>query len=755
MKYDNPSFIRLSISKIDVTLYEQRYGMKYAVSIICLVLLPMQLFSQINHWESIILPGDSWRYLIPTNEPDPNWKNLGFNDASWTTGNSGFGYGDGDDVTEIPNPTLSIYLRKDFIIVDLAAIEELVLNMDFDDAFVAYLNGMEIARSTISGSPPLYNQQSDGLHEALLYQGLTPESFMVNQTIKDNLIQGNNVLAVQVHNQSLTSSDMSALPVLSAGINNGSYNYRNTPSWFTPPLNFTSSDLPIVIVNTNGQTIVDEPKVTANIRIIYNGEGIPNYISDSPNEYYGLCGIEIRGESAQGFPKKSYGFETWDANGNDMDTSFLNFTPEEDFVLYGPYSDKSLLNNVLAMYLGNEFGQYASQTRFVELVINNDYKGIYVLMEKVKRDNGRVDIAKLNPDEISGDDLTGGYIFRIDKGYYDGWHSKYSAYNNPNHIIYYQIYYPDESDIVPEQKAYIQNYMDEFEQAIASNTYRNAKGKHYLNYIDLRTFVDNLIVNELSKNVDAYRLSSYFHKDKDSKGGRIKAGPLWDFNLAFGNGDYCGGDIYTSWAYYDCVGSSPFWWDRMLNEEHFTNALRCRWEELRQTTLHTDNINSYLDSMTTHLSGALERNFQRWPIFGTYVWPNSWFYASSTSHAQVMGYMKDWLENRSIWLDNNLPGVAQDCQRYEEPPYFDTISGIENTAKQVDIYPNPVDDLLNIRSQHIITDVIIYNMLGQPLYREKLNTKSATIDLGAIQGGLYILKIKTSTTIGVRSIIID
>ena len=167
-----------------------------------------------------------------------------------------------------------------------------------------------------------------------------------------------------------------------------------------------------------------------------------------------------------------------------MDASFLNFPAEEDFILYGPYSDKSLLNNVLAMKLSNDLGHYASRTRFVELVIDDDYKGIYVLMEKIKRDNGRVDIAKLDSTDLAGDSLTGGYIFRIDKGIYDGWLSNYTVFSFTD-TLYFQFYYPDENTIQPEQKAYIKTYVDSFESAMASPTFMDADSNHYTEFIEL------------------------------------------------------------------------------------------------------------------------------------------------------------------------------------------------------------------------------------------------------------------------------
>jgi len=699
-----------------------------------------------DHYEAIIIEGESWKYLVPDGEPDPTWKNPGFDDSTWDIGNSGFGYEDGDDNTVIQT-TLSLYIRKQFSILQKSAIEELALYMDYDDAFVAYLNGTEIARSNISGEFPAWDQPSDGWHEALLYQGLTPEKFSLDQEqISSLLNEDENVLAIQIHNQSLTSSDFSAIPFLIAGINNSSFTYKTLPLWFEALQDLMSSDLPLVVINTNGQPIFDDPKVFASFGIVYNGPGLENHLSGPFNEYNGFCGIEIRGESSQSFPKLSYGIEMWDESGNDMDTSFLNFPAEEDFVLHGPYSDKSLMNNVLAMKLANDMGQYASRTRFIELVLNDEYKGVYVLMERIKRDDERVDISKLDPEDISGDQLTGGYIFRIDKGFDEGWFSKYNAYQS-DFQINFQYFYPDQDDIQPQQKVYIKSYVDDFEDAVASPTQRNAKNKHYLEYIDLRSFVDNFILNELSKNVDAYRLSTYFHKDRDSKGGKVVAGPVWDYNLAFGNGDYCGGDDTSGWEYYQCVGNSPFWWDTMLEHEDFKNALRCRWEELRQTTLNTNTINDYLDSLTNVLLESRERNFQRWPVMGIYLWPNSWFYASATSHDQIMTYMKDWIEERSIWLDNNIPGVSQDCDKYK-PPYEGllTITGLDRIDRfgSISIYPNPVIDYLHIESDYIIRGIRITTMTGQEIYADSPGMRQWDIDIkGKLPSGVYAIQVMT------------
>ena len=220
--------------------------------------LPVFIFSQtIDHWETSVFDNDIWKYFEGTFEPDSNWRKINFNDATWLIGNGGIGYGDSDDSTVISSVT-SLYLRKAFTILDTSDVVSAVLNIDYDDAFVAYLNNVEIARSNIGivGDHPTYNQGSTSLHEAQMYQGGNPDQFIINtQLLKDIILPGNNVLSLQFHNDNISSSDLTSRVFLSFGIATNSSNYFPNPTWFSPPLFFTTSNLPIVVINTNGQSI--------------------------------------------------------------------------------------------------------------------------------------------------------------------------------------------------------------------------------------------------------------------------------------------------------------------------------------------------------------------------------------------------------------------------------------------------------------------------------------------------------------------
>jgi hypothetical protein len=386
--------------------------------------------------------------------------------------------------------------------------------------------------------------------------------------------------------------------------------------------------LPQIAVNTNGGTIVDEPKISADITI-----SEADLVT-----YEGNIGIEFRGATSQTFPKKSYGLETWDENNEDLDVSLLGFPEEEDWILYGPYSDKSLMRNILIYDLSRDIEMYASRSKFVELSINNEYQGVYVFMEKLKRDSQRIDINKLKDDENSGEDLTGGYILKIDKtagnnlgeGYND-LNSFTSPYAPPNASVGQEINflyeYPDAEDITVEQKTYISSYVTDFENALASNDFKDPI-IGYAAYIDVPSFIDFFLLNEISNNVDGYRLSTFMHKDKN---GKLKMGPIWDFNLAFGNADYCGGGNTNVWAYKfneRCSGDFwqiPFWWDKLLQDPAFVSELKARWTALRSDAFSETSIlakiSSYKD--TLEKAGAIDTNFDTWEILGVYLWPNN------------------------------------------------------------------------------------------------------------------------------------
>jgi hypothetical protein len=400
-----------------------------------------------------------------------------------------------------------------------------------------------------------------------------------------------------------------------------------------------------VAIDTNGLTIVDEPKTIANMQMKLADEVI----------YDGNIGIEIRGSSSQSFDKKSYGFETWDAEGNDTNFPLAGFPEEEDWIFYGPFSDKSLMRNILIYQLSNQIGMYATKTKFCEITINGTYKGLYVLMEKIKRDKNRVDVSKLKDD-----DITGGYIIKIDKttGEDDSidfsFSSEYDGFGNKDgdQKIKFLYEYPKAEDLNTAQKGYIQDYYRDFEQVLISDGFAELT-TGYRNFIDVPSFIDFFLLNELSHNVDGFRISTFMHKDKGEK---LKMGPIWDFNIAFGNADYCRGETTDDWAYkfneYCPADPSrvPFWWARLLEDPSYVEELKSRWAELRNDILSASNIQEKITEHSVRLiySNSVERNFDTYNVLGTQVWPN--FFIGDT-YEEETNYLHNWILQRLNWMD--------------------------------------------------------------------------------------------------------
>ena len=514
---------------------------------------------------------------------------------------------------------------------------------------------------------------------------------------------------------------------------------------------FNSSNLPVIIIDTQGQTIRDDVRIVANMGIIYNGAGQRNNLTDPYNDYNGKISIEIRGSSSQMFPKKQYALETQDDLGENLNVSLIGLPPENDWILYAPYSDKSLMRNVLAYQLSWDLGRYASRTRFCELVLNGDYVGIYVLMEKIKRDNNRVNISTLNPDEISGDDLTGGYIVKIDKWAGEtmgGWISPFLPYPGSRSSILYQYHYPKADEIVPEQAEYIESTITEFESIMYGDNY-NDPSSGYTNYIDDNSFIDFFILNEISKNVDGYRLSTFFYKDKESVDNLIYIGPIWDFNLAFGNANYYDGGNTDGWQVEINTNSSfindgfkvPFWWDKLMADPKFVNDLQCRWQNVRQKKFSVDRLLSYIDSVANVLDEAQARNFERWPILDQYIWPNRVWLGT---YPKEVTYLKGWLEARMLWIDENLAGECLSSLTGHQSVFPGQFSLHQN-------YPNPFNPVTVISWQLAVGSYVnlsIFNLRGQKVVTLLSESQPAGYhqiqwDASGLASGIYLYRFVT------------
>ncbi len=494
-----------------------------------------------------------------------------------------------------------------------------------------------------------------------------------------------------------------------------------------------STDLPLIIIHTEGKTIVDDPKIQAKMKIV-NNTGTVNKFTDLPNDFNGNVGIELRGSSSIGYPQKPYLFETRDAAGQNLSFPLLGLPKEKDWILLSNYNDKSLIRNILGFQIFEKLGNYAPRAKLVDVIVNNEYQGIYVLTEKIKQDSNRVNIAKLRKEDIAGEELTGGYIFKID--YWNSsnsWESPYSPINHSNYKIHFVYHDPDWDELTSQQKSYISSYVTSFEKVLYGSGFKD-ENQGFPKYIDIESFIDYFIVSEISRNNDGFKKSQYFHKDKN---GKIVAGPVWDFDWAWKNIDEC--FIFkatdgSGWSYKvnDCNPDvkSPGWMERLFQDENFKNEVNCGYFEARTNQLSNEAIFSMIDSLYNVVKNAQVKHFQKWQILGINVGTPEIDTQPVTYQGEVEK-LKNWIVKRLTWLDKNMPGKCSTVNVNQVA---------EN--KEVRFFPNPATTELNILSCEAISTIQIFDITGKIIYSNPIvNAGAIRIDVSSFNPGIVIVKL--------------
>ena len=515
-----------------------------------------------------------------------------------------------------------------------------------------------------------------------------------------------------------------------------SLTFSNDPaSYFT----MQHSKLPIMIINAASE-IGDEPKVMADMKLIYNGPGAINHITDSPNAYNGKIGIETRGDFSASLPQKSYAVELWDNSMQEIEQELLGMPAEKDWVLIANYNDKSFSRNILAQRLFGEMGHYAVRCRLVDVVLNNHYEGIYLLMEKIKRDSNRVDVPKLNPTEISGVERTGGYIFKFEYST----ESEIDHFYLPNNTTPMVYYYPQPEILATEQKNYLQQYLNDFETSLFSAQFADPVNG-FRKFIKEESFIDYLLMSEFSMNGDGYLKSRYFSKKKDNIDGTyspFKAGPVWDFDWSM---KYYSDlpDAVQGFNYgYAGLGGDA-WYLRMMEDPTFVNEVRCRYNVLRSSVLSDNHIDAVIDSVAAYVSESQQWHFDTWQNLGI-VTGSPEIYASLT-YAEEIQRLKTLLHARLDWMDDNLPGTPVNCN----------LGTDELSATQPLVYPNPFNDQLTIQWTEDFSDATIRltDATGRIIQVwQKIQPTDGTVKLslsstGELSSGIFYLTIEKATII--------
>lgn len=561
------------------------------------------------------------------------------------------------------------------------------------------------------------------------------------------------------------------------------------------PFVFAESNLPIILLDSHGQEIFTEPKVAADIKIIDHGAGVLNHPSDTDYAYAGKIMTELQGFTGPYYPKKNYDFDLVDDDSVEIDTVLLGLPAENDFILKAEYLDLSLMKNTITYEMSRRMGQYAPRTLFCELMLNGEYLGVYTLTEKVKRDEYRVDIADLKPEDIAGVELTGGYIIEINEnGYPNDWNSLYLPVNYATCQlpVAYKMVEPQIEDIQPLQLDYIHSYVDSFENALYGSAFLDSVDG-YRKFISVKSFIDFMIVNEFSANYDSYGRSTFLYKEKITDGGQLHIGPPWDYDRAFAPGTEQG----WVWEITHPYWPFPFWWSKFREDPEWVQEVYCRYTSLRQEILQDESFFKIIDSMQTLLDQPAQRNFKKWAELGV------------TNPPYFVDELKNFISNRFTWLDDAvaLDYVAAPDATFETeqiasavfqftpaltgadyywdfgdgtfsteqlPVHVYTNNGTYTVALTVNqyygctattdtslnatvitgmdqpsfnhfnIFPSPFSDQLTIKMHDVITspEISLINNLGEVVFKQTfINGRSFTLHTTFLPAGLYLVKL--------------
>ena len=655
----------------------------------------------------------SARAIVPKNSSEgAGWRKVDFDDSGWKSGETGVGYDYGNriglNVSNMRNNNETVYIRIPFQVTDLSVIESLELHLQYEDGFIAYINGKKVASDNAPTTPRWNSGASQNRPDST---ATSPVEFSVPNA-GNILIEGKNLLAIHGLNNLVTSSDLLILPELIAykkTEQKESFGYMHFPtprarnektvpsveedvifsktsqsfqtsvnvelkkpaladeaskihytldgsiptessSVYSSPLrlnnttpvkarlvhpeggmgrvaseiyfrlnqnlNSFSSNLPLIVLENYGSGRPSQNDYqTASMAVIEPTNGRTR-LKDAFSKA-SQVGIKIRGSSTAGRSKASLSLEAQDEFGRDKNISLLGMPGESDWVLWGPYNfDLSLMHNPFIFELSRQIGRYASRTRFVELYLNtgggtlssSDYYGVYALMEKISRDADRVDVERLFDEHKQEPEVSGGYIFKIDRA--DPGDSGFGAAGQSIKYVY-----PKEVEIErpgrDAQQQYVRRFFNEMGTALNASYFKDPT-RGYAKYIDVDAAIDHHLLNVVAFNVDALRLSGYMYKPR---GGKLMFGPIWDFDRALGSTDGRDNNPRTWRSTSSDRGTDFFnypWWKRMFSDIDFFQKYIDRFQSLRRAEFSKANINAIIDGMADELKEAQKRDLAKW-----------------------------------------------------------------------------------------------------------------------------------------------
>jgi hypothetical protein len=434
-----------------------------------------------------------------------------------------------------------------------------------------------------------------------------------------------------------------------------------------------SSDLPIILVDGYGKGKPSDKEVSldAAVMIFEPIEGMAS-LTALPT-LASRAGYHVRGQSSASFPQTPYKIELWDNANQDVDHAVLGMPSDSDWALIPPYYDRALVRNPFVYTLGAEMGLEAPRNAYAEVYINyearpvadSDYQGIYWVSETIKNNKDRTNLKQLKEADTMLPQISGGYIFKFDqlaaeepKLLCTGSEPLSNGFGGPGRgggrggsgggaaqtgTCWVDLEVVDPEPLNAEQQGFLTGHVQQFHDSLHATPLGD-----YSQFIDVPSFVDYLIVNELTRNVDAYVRSAFYHKDRD---GKIKAGPLWDYNfsLAVGGGttiDPAGGFQYAG------TRNVNNWYPKLVTDPAFMTAVKTRWKELRQGLFSNASLDQRVTTLATPLTNAVTRDFAKWPVNSIYGSGTGFVVGPTvTTWAEQVQALRDYLVARTAWMD--------------------------------------------------------------------------------------------------------
>ena len=434
------------------------------------------------------------------------------------------------------------------------------------------------------------------------------------------------------------------------------------------------SHLPLVNINTNGVEIPGKPihdtngkpigytmaadgttTIKADLFIVDHEESY-NHITDSATQSTQAL-IRVRGHSSREFEKPNYFIRFINPDGTNNPQKFLGLDAHHEWALHGPFLDKTLIRNYMWYNIAGELMAYSPNVRYFELILNGEYRGVYLATETITAGK---EGARLNLEVNKKDNTFSGYALRLDWGDTD---EENKIYPFTNYTLraktQHELVYPGSKNMTPTLREGIKNEFSEFEKALYSYDF-NSSQYGYEKYIDVDSFVDYFLINELTANYDAGSLSTYIYKDIDGKYKMC----VWDFNSA------C--DAYQESA----MPTDNFrlqhvlWYKMLFMDSKFTDRVVERYYELRKTYFSEEYLFGFIDQTVDYLGDAKDRNYDRWGY--TFLQEYDLLhptYRNARSYEESVQQVKDFLTKRLEFMDENIETLCQNSAESKTKKY--------------------------------------------------------------------------------------